>query len=128
MKLSLALGKRRALDRRTAWACLTTNQFVLPGMGSLISGRRSGYLQALLALAGMITSAVFAGWLLLHWGQFLRQVEAEYSFAGLWAQEKRWWLVGLAGFGSFFCAWFWALASSLAILNESLPPDGPPLR
>ena len=48
MKISLALGQRKPLDRTTAWGCLTAN-LAVPGCGSLVAGRVSGYFQLLLA-------------------------------------------------------------------------------
>ena len=52
MKISLALGPRRPLSRQTAWGCLTTN-LALPGAGSLVAGRVSGYPQLALGVGGM---------------------------------------------------------------------------
>jgi len=64
MKISLALGNRKALNRKTAWACLTTNQLALPGLGSIVAGRKSGYVQAFLAMLGLGISMFFTTWLI----------------------------------------------------------------
>ena len=55
-KISLALGQRQALSRQTAWGCFTTN-LALPGFGSLVAGRISGYFQVALAMVGLADRA-----------------------------------------------------------------------
>ena len=57
-KVSLALGPRRPLSRQTAWGCFTTN-LAMPGFGSLVAGRISGYAQAALTIGGMVLTMVF---------------------------------------------------------------------
>src|SRR5438477_6151210 len=59
MRISLALGPRRPLSRQTAWGCLTTN-VTLPGAGSLVAGRVSGYAQLALAVAGVVMTGALA--------------------------------------------------------------------
>ena len=59
MKFSLTPGRNRPLDRQTAWGCFTANQFALPGLGSLAAGRRTGYTQMALALAGLALTGTF---------------------------------------------------------------------
>jgi hypothetical protein len=119
MKLSLACGPRRPLDRTDAWGCVTTNQFVLPGLGSLVAGRRTGYLQAALAVIGFVCSAMFAVWLIRTWLGLHPMPEDWETWKALFAQWKPHLILGAVGFGGFGIAWLWALASSLAILRES---------
>src|SRR5438132_13079923 len=72
MKISLALGERRPLSRQTAWGCLTTNM-AMPGFGSLMAGRISGYPQALLGIVGVALTTVFRVrvflWMLAIWSR-----------------------------------------------------------
>ena len=44
------------MDEARAWTSLMTNLLVLPGLGSLLAGRRAGWPQAALALAGFALS------------------------------------------------------------------------
>ena len=126
MKISLALGPRQTLSRQTAWGCLTTN-LALPGFGSLVAGRPSGYLQAVLAVGGMALTALygvrFIAWYLANWSRLLGdQADPFSTFGDLWL-KLRWVLLSFFLFG---LGWFWALLTSLAIVREakkgSLPP------
>ena len=119
MKISLALGQRKPLDRTTAWGCLTAN-LAVPGCGSLVAGRVSGYFQLLLAIAGVTLTTLFGSrfivWYVHHWGQ-MQQIETDpaASFQELWSR-LRWALLGML---VFLAGLLWALASSFGILLES---------
>ncbi|HET8644145.1 MAG TPA: hypothetical protein VFO85_01575, partial [Vicinamibacteria bacterium] len=60
---------RLAVDRARAWTALATNVAVLPGLGSLLLGRRVGWLQAPLAVAGFVLTV---GWLALVLSAWMR--------------------------------------------------------
>ncbi len=97
-----------ALDRASARACLWTNLLVLPGLGSLVAGRRVGWAQAGLALAGL------GGFV---WGMFrlLRDWVASEGPAFEFTAG----LTGMAlGLGVSAVAWFWALGTSLQVRRE----------
>jgi hypothetical protein len=127
MKISLALGERRPLSRQTAWGCLTTNM-AMPGFGSLMAGRISGYPQAFLMLVGMVLTTVFGVrfllWMLANWGR-LHDPATDHleALSEMWL-VLRWAFLGMALFGA---AWLWALASSYGIVRSakndaSVPP------
>ena len=129
MKLSLALGPRRPLDRATAWGCLTTN-VAIPGCGSLVAGRVSGYWQFLIAMIGMgmilYFGLNFIVWYVSNWTRMQQvQPDSAANFHELWLR-LRWFLLG---FGVFSVGWLWAMGSSLGILLESKqqPPAAPPV-
>jgi len=128
MKFSLIPGPRRPLDRQTAWGCLTTNQFGLPGLGSLAAGRRIGYCQMALSLAGLVLTAAyslrFLKWYASEWNKF-QQFDAEPGvyFHEIWV-HLRWPLLGMA---VFLAGWLWALASSISILAEAKSAEPKPL-
>src|SRR6266571_6753173 len=129
MKLSLALGQRRPLDRATAWGCLTTNM-AIPGCGSLVAGRVSGYLQFMIVIIGEVMSIYFGvkffSWYQANWAHMQQiQPDSAANFTELWLR-LRWFLLG---FGVFGAGWLWALGSSLAILLEAkkAPPAAPPV-
>jgi hypothetical protein len=125
MKISLALGRTQAVSRETALACLTAN-LALPGSGSLAAGRRSGYLELLLAFVGVGLTLVFgvrfAIWMLTNWDA-LHSLDAD---PGKTLLEM--WLAGrgtLLGFLVFLIAVGCSFLSSLRILKSARKP--PPL-
>ena len=129
MKLSLALGQRRPLDRATAWGCLTTN-VAIPGCGSLVAGRASGYWQFLIAMIGMGMTLYFGLhfilWYVSNWADMQQtQPDTAANFHELWL-KLRWFLLGVGVFG---IGWLWAMGSSLGILLEAkkAPAAAPPV-
>ena len=122
MKVSLALGARQPLSSQTAWGCLTTN-LTMPGFGSLVAGRASGYGQAALALGGTIISVVFGGrfifWYVANWSRFhASEADPMAALGEMWL-VLRWPVLGI---GIFCVGWVWALATSLQILRSSKKP------
>jgi hypothetical protein len=126
MKISLALGERRPLSRQTAWGCLTSN-IALPGSGSLMAGRKSGYPQALLGIGGMVLSLIFGVrallWMLANWSRMHDPAIDQFAVMGEMWSVLRWALLGIGIFG---LGWLWALASSYGIVcsakNDSPAP------
>lgn len=119
MKISLALGERRPLSRQTALGFLTTN-LAMPGFGSLMAGRISGYPQAILGLGGMIVTVIFGVrclvWMLSNWSRMRDPaVDQLEVFSEMWL-VLRWALLGMAIFG---VGWLWSLASSYNILRSA---------
>src|ERR1017187_2944660 len=109
MKVSLALGPRRPLSRQTAWGCLTTN-LAMPGFGSLVAGRVSGYGQAALAIGGMALTMVFGlrfiWWYIANWSRFHDAgADPTAGLTEMWAFLKG----PLLGFVMFGVGWLWAL-------------------
>jgi hypothetical protein len=103
----------------------------MPGFGSLMAGRISGYAQAALGLGGMALTTLFAarfiGWYVANSSRF-SNIEGDPwgRLFELWLQ-LRWPLLGIA---VFLAGWLWALVTSLLILHEAKhtePPSVPPL-
>ena len=119
MKISLALAERRPLSRQTAWGCLTSN-IALPGSGSLMAGRKSGYPQALLGIGGMVLSVIFGVrallWMLANWSRMHDPAVDQFAVMGEMWQVLRWAFLGMAIFG---LGWLWALASSYGIVRSA---------
>ena len=119
MKVSLALGPRRALSRQTAWGCFTTN-VAMPGFGSLVAGRVSGYPQAALMLLGLLLTVVFGirtfAWYASNYSRLNDpQTDPLARMAEMW-MVIRWAIVGI---GVFALGWIWAFFTSLHILREA---------
>ena len=105
-------GKGRGgglMDEARAWAWLMTNLLVLPGLGSLLAGRRVGWIQAALALVGFALSAL---WLVWFAAVFFRE-------GGFPLDGGPYLPVGLAGVLLFTMSWIWGLVTGLDILRES---------
>ena len=119
MKISLVLGPRRALSRQTAWGCLMSN-LALPGLGSLMAGRVSGYPQLLFAVAGMVFTVTsgtrFVFWYVANWSQLQNPDADPFTTLGELWKELRWPVLGM---GIFCAALLWALITSLTILREA---------
>jgi hypothetical protein len=113
------------LDRRKAWRCATTNQLVMPGLGSLMANRRAaGYGQAGLAAMGLLMQMVFLIWFSLHWSEVISPMAGQasnlYEAALLLMKNLGgyFWLMA-GGLALFILSWLWALITSFDILREA---------
>jgi hypothetical protein len=116
IKFSLALAPRQPVSRETALGCLAAN-IALPGSGSLLAGRISGYPQVLLALCGMGFTlgfgARFLFWCFANWSRLHSpQADPIDSLKEIW-MASRWALLGI---GLFAMGWLWALGCSLMLV------------
>jgi hypothetical protein len=118
-KVSLALGPRRPLSRQTAWGCFTTN-LAMPGFGSLVAGRISGYAQAALTIGGMVLTMVFGArfiwWYIANWSRFHQPDSDPTAALGEMLSFLKWPSVG---FGMFAVGWLWALVTSVQIVSTA---------
>ena len=97
------------LTRTKATICVALNLLVLPGLGTIITGRRGGWPQAVLAVVGFGLNLAWAMW---FFAVLLRSDQLpENLTAHIW--------VALSGVAIFLIAWLWALVSSLQILREA---------
>lgn len=99
---------RKELERKKAWGFLVTNLVVLPGAGSVMAGRKVGYLQAILALAGLGLSMWFS-WITLREWLVVREVTVPALS-----------VLAMGGVGLMLVAlaWLWSLATGLSVLKE----------
>jgi hypothetical protein len=117
--MKFRLGNARGITRDNAWACCSTN-LALPGFGSLMAGRKTGYPQAVLCVAGFVLTTVFGIkfmiWGVQHWSE-IRNPEGDplETLTALW-RACRWALLGMLLFG---LAWVWALVTSWGILRTA---------
>jgi hypothetical protein len=129
-QIRFRLGDARHITSDNAWACVSTN-LALPGCGSLMAGRRSGYPQAVLGGIGFLLTfgfgLKFVIWGVQHWSE-LRHPEGDpvATLTALW-RACRWALLGMGLFGG---AWLWALVTSFGILRlarqRAAAPVSPP--
>jgi hypothetical protein len=104
-----------------------TSNLALPGVGSLVAGRVSGYVQIALAVSGMVLTIVFGVrfivWCLANWSRIYGpQSDPLGTLEELWL-ELRW---ALAGFAIFAIGWLWALGTSWGIVREAKEAAAPP--
>jgi hypothetical protein len=99
----------------------------MPGLGSLVAGRVSGYVQAAFALAGMALTMIFGVrfiiWYIANWSRLAgQQSDPLVALGELWL-KLRW---ALAGFAIFAIGWLWALGTSWGIVREAQETTAPP--
>jgi len=106
----------KILTRERAWACAAMNQLAFPGLGTIMAGRRIGYVQATIMVAGF---CLFLGFMLFYFAWFARFM----SFGGGEQVDQygyRSWLWMLfIGLGLSAFAWCWALVDSLSIVRQA---------
>jgi hypothetical protein len=128
MKISLALGERRPVSRQTAWGFLTSN-IALPGSGSLMAGRKSGYPQLVLGIGGMVLTLIFGVralvWILANWSRTRDPAVDQFAVMGEMWSVLRWAFLGMAVFG---LGWLWALVTSYAIVHTAKTDSPAPPR
>lgn len=105
------LAPPRKLDRPTSQACLWVNLLVLPGLGSLLGGRKVGWAQISLAIVGFVLTPSFFIGAARYW---FRTGEFVLEF-------NRYLALSVAGLLLFLAAWLWGLATGLAIRRASRP-------
>jgi len=115
---SAAVAGKEKAERDKAWAALSAN-LMAPGFGSILLGRRSGWLQAPLALCGLGLSLTWLTLVLLDWRR-AGALPDSIPRTGL--------LLGSVAL--FGVAWLWALATGLAAVRraraareENVPPQ-----
>jgi hypothetical protein len=121
MKTYSAPESSESARRQAAQGCFSTN-LVMPGLGSLVGGRKVGLFQLALCLCGFVmtlaTGIRFIFWSLSHWAEYYNPKPDADPFAplhDLWI-HGRWPVLGTVLFG---VAWLWAFSTSRAILADS---------
>jgi hypothetical protein len=118
-RYSLRLGSRKPVNREWALASLAAN-VALPGAGTLLVGRVTGYLQFAMALSGMVLTMIH-GMRFIHWALENRAI-LESADQVPWETLNLIWmqlwmpLLGIAIFGG---GWVWSIVTSLVLLWRS---------
>lgn len=115
----MSLGAPRP-GRTRALLCILINLAAFPGLGTVLMGRRAGWAQAALMLAGFGLSLGFGLRYIWCAAQTLHQpdwTEAELAACYQpWLWALRW------GLGLCAAAWLWALVSSVGIWRREGAP------
>ena len=108
MRVPLSEIRNRPLDEPSAWSCLVANMVLLPGLGTVIAGKRVGYLQATLAVIGIALTLSWAVWFVVTWmNAKSAPVTLEWHL-----------IVGAIGAAIFLGAWVWAFVSGWKVLSQ----------
>jgi hypothetical protein len=109
--------------------CVLVNVAAFPGLGTIMAGRRIGYLQAALMLTGFFCVVGTAIWFIL---QAVKVVDAPMWDEQAWhTAARKAWITGGAGLGICAVAWLWALVDSVRLWQSfrpapPIPPRQPP--
>jgi len=126
MKTSSGADLRPRPRTISPWICVLINQGAFPGLGTVMMGRRVGYAQAVIMVAGFFLTMGFLLWYLACIGRYAaNSTWTEAYFKSLYRpyQWSLYWGLGLCA-----TAWVWSLFSSIAMLRASRKPGPPPLR
>ena len=104
---------------------MATN-LAVPGLGSLVGGRKVGLLQMVLYFSGFAMTIGFGlrfvYWSLAHWSEYHgpnADADPIKAFLGLW-QHVRWPFLGaFLGVAMCLLSWLWALLTSRSLLAET---------
>jgi hypothetical protein len=108
------------------WTCAAINLLAFPGLGTVMAGRRWGYVQATIMVVGFVLVMVFFG---VGYAAALQlATDIHWSEQSFYARLRAWGWAGGSGLLLCAVAWGWALASSIAIVRDArkTPPVLPP--
>lgn len=98
------------------WGCAVMNQLACPGLGTIMAGRRVGYAQATIMVAGFVLLMGFMIWFIICAARYL--IHADWD-EGRWrAQYRPYHWAWQSGLGLCVVAWCWSLVSSIGIVRE----------
>jgi hypothetical protein len=109
-------NRPKALSRSKAWAYAALNQLAFPGAGTVMAGRRVGYIQATIMVVGFVLTMTY---LLAVIGSVVNFAangtvsEEEYH-----KQYQVYTWAGKYGLALSVAAWCWSLVSSIAIIRN----------
>jgi hypothetical protein len=107
MKTSSANPGPPSAERTKAWSCLIANLVVLPGLGSVMAGRKAGYLQIVLAIGGFVVTLVALIKIVLFWAHDFQLP----TNAGLYR-------TAIGGMAVFLVSWVWSRLTSLTAFRD----------
>jgi hypothetical protein len=120
MKTSSATPSPPTPRTPAVWLCIVINQLAFPGLGTIMAGRRVGYPQAAIMLAGFFLATGFLVWFILcvlRWAGHQEWSEADFR-----AQYRPYHWALHWGIGLCVVSWIWALFSSVTLLRQSKHP------
>ena len=123
MKTFLAKKSPNLSPGEAAQGCLTAN-LAVPGLGSVIAGRKVGFVQLAIYFSGFALTLIFGlrfVWSALsHWSAFYAEFNGPaadpiIAMSDLW-HHTRWAFLGIV---LFAISWLWAFSTSRTVLAEA---------
>lgn len=105
-------------DRFGRWGLAVANQLALPGLGTVMAGRKIGYVQLLFSVSGFILTTAFLIWALPNIGDWIPPSSDENVVIANFEKWKTWFIVAATGIALFFVGWCMALFSSRSIVRN----------
>jgi hypothetical protein len=115
--MSSAPPQPKQLSRSKAWALAAMNQLAFPGAGTVMAGRKIGYVQAVIMVVGFVLTMTYL--LMVIGTMFALLTNIQISEAEYDARRHQYAWAGLSGFVLCAVAWFWSLASSISIVTSA---------
>ena len=106
----------KPLSRSRAWTCVVINQLAFPGMGTVMAGRWSGYVQSAIMLGGFFLTMGFMCCYFASLFSFMAHSEGGELHLKELCRPYAW--AGISGVALCVVAWSWALVSSIAIMRS----------
>ena len=121
--LKTVTGPGPKARREQAWGVFIANQLALPGFGTLMAGRKIGYAQLTLSVAGVGCLTAFLIYALPHLGELLRlsfqTTDDPDALIARLQDWKPWLLTAVSGILLWVIAWLWAWKTSVNAVREA---------
>jgi hypothetical protein len=98
-----------ALERAKAWSCFLLNVLVLPGAGSIMARRRTGYYELGFALLGAAVVVTAFGGYFMTWLRTMQQPPSWGPYVNRMS----------AGVAMLAVSWVWSFCTGLHVLRCS---------
>lgn len=105
--------------RERAWGLVIANQLALPGIGSVLAGRKVGWLQLAFSLTGIGCMTVFLAFAIPRMGDWLNPPEDPELVFAVFEKWRPWLMLSVIGIGLVAFSWVWSLGTSRQVLKES---------
>lgn len=102
----------------SAWGMAVANQLALPGLGTVMAGRKIGYVQLAFSICGVLLTTSFLIWCFPNIGDWVPPPEDDAVVMANFKKWLPWFLIAGAGIIFFFIGWCMALFSSQSIIRE----------
>ena len=110
-------NRLKRLSRSKSWAYAALNQLAFPGAGTVLAGRRVGYIQATIMVVGFVLTMTY---FLVMIGSILSfAANGSVSEADYHKQYQAYTWALKYGLLLTTFAWCWSLASSVAIIRSA---------
>jgi ABC-type uncharacterized transport system permease subunit len=107
-----------AKNRSVAWGMVVANQLALPGLGTVMAGRKIGYVQLAFSIFGVLLTTSFLIWCFPNLGDWFPPPEDDAVVMANFEKWQPWFLIAGSGIVSYFIGWCMALFSSQSIVRE----------